>query len=178
MTRSFLRKPSPAQMLTVVALTVGICSSPASAGEWVNGGTFDPQLGVATNFLRFLAEEGEGQMTIRCDAVNGLWIDAGVGGNGELPSGAQPGDDIDVSLTLVAEDGERSVTATGMLVLRGDGAILVSITSPAVDPVGRLLLQPAERLDITVAGETRPVSLDGVSEDVQRLADRCEAWPQ
>ncbi len=178
MGKSFAGKsPFRAAALTL-ALNVCLLTSPAHAGRWINGGTFDPDTGVATNFLRFLADEGEGQMTVRCDAVNGLWVDAGVAGNGGLPEGHQPGDDIDVALTFVAGGEEQSVTATGALVLRGDGAVVVSLTSPAVDPIGRLLLQPADRVDVTIAGETRSLPLDGVYENAQRLADRCSAWPQ
>ncbi len=144
----------------------------------MNGGAFDPETNVATSFLRFLAEEGEGQMTIRCDAINGLWIDAGAAGNGEIPEGRQPGDDIDMTLTFVTGAAEQSVTVVGTLVVRNDGAVIVSVTSPAVDTIGRLLLQPADRVDITVAGETRSVPLAGLSENAQRLADRCSAWPE
>lgn len=169
----------PARMAAaLLAVAVCVAANPAAAGRWLNGGTFDPRTNQATSFLRFLAEEGEGQMTIRCDAINGLWIDAGVTGNGELPEGHQPGDAIDVTLTFVSAGEEQTVTASGSLILREDGAVLVSIVPPAVDPIGRLLLQPADRLDITVAGETRSVPLVGLSENTQRLADRCSAWPE
>jgi hypothetical protein len=161
-----------------LALAIVIAAAiPANAGRWIPGGTFDIQRGVPVSFLRFLAGEGEGQMTIRCDARDGLWIDAGVAGNAQLPLGLAPGDTIEATLVFVRAELTESVTATGPLLVRADGAVLVSLFGAAVEPLGPLLLRPADRVEITIAGETRPVPLDGVLDNLQSLADRCGAWP-
>ncbi len=166
-----------AKLLLAALAILCLAVSPANAGRWINGGTFDPQRGVGVNFLRFLAGEGEGQMTIRCDALDGLWIDAGVAGNAELPEGIEYGGKIEADFTFVQGDERQSVTTIGSVIIRQDGAVLVSIVGANVAPLGRLLLLPFERLDITVAGITRPVPLEGLLEDLQALADRCGAWP-
>jgi hypothetical protein len=176
--KRFIPSLSAATSLAVAVALICASVLPANAGRWVPGGTFDPRLNVATNFVRFLAEDGEGQMTIRCDTVNGLSVDAGVNGNGELPEGVGPGDDVDVTLTFVRGEQQESVTVAGPVFVRGDGAVMATITAPAVDPLGPLLLLPADRLDITIADVTLPVPLGDVNENLQNIADRCAAWPQ
>lgn len=159
------------------ALTVGL-AGPAVAGQWVSGGTFDPERGVAVAFLRYLAGEGEGQMTIRCDELDGLWVDAGAAGNGELPEGRQAGDLTEVVFSFVQEGGTYATTLMGELLVRNDGAVLASIFGEAARPLAELLVQPAERVDITIGDITRPVTLDGAWEDFESLSARCDGWPE
>lgn len=160
--------------LTALAIMLG---SPANAGQWVNGGAFDPERGVGVNFLRFLAGEGEGQMTIRCDSRDGLWLDVGVLGNGELPPGTVAGDLIDATLAFRNGDEVTTIVARGSLVIRGDGAVVVSLAGEAAFEAGQLLLEPAEELDITIAGITRTLPMDEIAERSAALADWCGAWP-
>lgn len=167
------------KLATVVALVLSAAApfAPALAGQWVNGGMFDPNRGVPVNFLRFLAGDDEGQMTIRCDAVDGLWVDAGVAGNGELPPGFTTGDQIEATFGFEAGGNTELVAARGELLIRADGAVLVSITGQQSIELGLALLHPAELLHITIGGITAPVQLDGLSERAIDLAARCGAWP-
>ena len=161
---------------SLVAVMVAF-AAPAEAGRWVNGGMFDPNRGVSVAFLRFLAGDNEGQMTIRCDALDGLWVDAGVAGNGELPPGFAVGDEIVATFAFEAGGDVETVAARGQILIRGDGAVLVSITGDQSAALGTALLQPAERLHITIGDLTAPIGLDGLSERAVNLADRCGAWP-
>lgn len=146
----------------------------------MNGATFDTARGVPVSFLRFLAAEGDGQMTIRCDEIAGLWIDAGVAGNAELPADLPPGGEMEVTLTFVTLSGPpATVTLSGPAVIRLDGAVLVALTGPTVAPLGSLFRQSAERVDIEIAGTTRSVTLEGMAERMDALARRCgDGWPQ
>ena len=166
-----------ARLGLAVAIAVGL-GLPAFAGQWINGGAFDPERGVGVNFLRFLAGEGEGQMTIRCDRKDGLWIDVGVLGNGELPAGTAAGDFIDATLAFKTGDDVATIVARGSLVVRGDGAVVVSIAGAAAHEAGQFLLKPAAELDITIAGVTRTLPMNGLAERAAALADGCGAWPQ
>ena len=152
-------------------------AAPAEAGRWVNGGMLDPNRGVPVNFLRFLAGDDEGQMTIRCDELDGLWVDAGVAGNGELPPGFAIGDQIEATFAFEAGDNVELVAARGELLIRGDGAVLVSITGDQSAALGTALLRPADRLHITIGDLTAPVGLGGLSDRAVDLANRCGAWP-
>lgn len=154
-----------------------LAAVPASAGIWVNGGTYDMQQRIAVSFLRFLAEVGEGQMIIRCDPLNGLWVDAGVAGTGIPAEGIEVGTTVDVTLAFVRAAEVLTVTIRGEVVVRGDGAVLASMIGRAVAPLGTILLEPAERVDITIGDVTRPVPLGGLLEDLRALADRCTGWP-
>ncbi len=169
-----VRALAAALLATMLAFAA---AAPVEAGRWITGGTFDAQRGVGVSFLRFLAEEGEGQMTIRCDRVWGLWIDAGVTGNGALPDGAAVGSKIAATLTFVGVDGSVSFAVLGVVIVRGDGAVLISIEGADVAPIGRRLLLPAERVDITIGAVTRPVPLAGLLAEIDGLATRCGAWP-
>jgi hypothetical protein len=150
---------------------------PAEAGRWINGGTFDVARGVGVNFLRFLADEGEGQMTIRCDMDVGLWIDAGAAGNGELPDGLLAGDRIEATFAFDRSGSVETVSAFGELVIRNDGAVLASITGADAALLAPALLQPAERLDITIGGISASIEMTGFAERAAGLADRCGNWP-
>jgi hypothetical protein len=161
----------------IALLAASLSIAPARAGEWTMGGTYDVQRNLAVDFLRFLALPGEGQMTVRCDAVNGLWVDVGAIGNGQLPAGLQPGDVTDVVLDFVRIDGVQSVTSRGPLIVRSDGAVLVELAGEAAMVLADPLLVPAERLDITVAGATSPVTAAGLAERAGNLAERCDNWP-
>lgn len=154
-----------------------LAAVPASAGVWVNGGTYDMQQRLAISFLRFLAEDGEGQMVIRCDPLNGLWIDAGVAGTGVPPEGVEVGTPIDITLAFVRAAEVLTVTIRGEVAVRSEAAVLASMIGRAVAPLGAILLEPAERVDITIGDVTRPVPLGGVIEDLRALADRCTGWP-
>ena len=157
---------------------VAISATPTEAGRWVNGGMFDPVRLVPVSFLRFLAEAGEGQMTIRCDEKGGLWVDAGVDGNGALPPGVTTGGGVDVTMTFIQAAGPVVVTMTGKALVRADGAVLATMEGATAAPLGPVLLEPAERVDISIAGTVRPVPLADVHADIVALADRCVAWPR
>ena len=161
-----------------VFAAVVLAASPASAGQWVNGGAFDAERGVGINFLRFLAGEDEGQMTIRCDPRDGLWIDVGVLGNAELPPGTVAGDRVEATLAFADGDSLTTIVVAGSLVIRGDGAVVVSVAGEDVHEAGLLLLQPADHLDVTIAGVTRALPMEGIAERAQALADWCGMWPQ
>jgi hypothetical protein len=150
---------------------------PAAAGQWVAGGMFDVERGVGVSFLRFLAAEGEGQMTVRCDTLDGLWIDVGAGGNGELPPGVARGDQVEAVLAFVSGAETQAITVSGSVLVRIDGAVLIEIFGDNAAIVAPLLLAPAERVEVTLAGVTRPITLDGFSDQARNLADRCPGWP-
>lgn len=163
-----------AATMALVALMV----TPAQAGRWIVGGMFDDVRFVPVQFLRFLAEPGEGQMTIRCDELAGLWLDAGVEGNGVVPPDLARGGAIEVSFTFIEPDGPVTIDAVGKLMVRLDGAVLAAIGGPAALPLGPALLGPAERVDITIAGTVRSVPLAEARPDLVALADQCQAWPR
>ncbi len=163
-----------AALVAAVALT----ATPAQAGRWIVGGMFDDVRVVPVSFLRFLAEPGEGQMTIRCDDRAGLWLDAGVEGNGVVPPGLERGGAIEVTFTFIEPGGPVTISAVGKLMVRSDGAVLAAIGGPQALPLGPALLGPAERIDITMAGATRSVPLAVAHANLVTLADRCSAWPR
>ncbi len=167
-------------MSRLAALLAAAClpaAAPAQAGEWVRGGTYDAARGVAVYFLRFLAEPGEGQMTIRCNGADGLWIDAGVAGVADLPPSAVPGAELGALFTFVRADETHELQVAGELIVRADGAAVISIAGAAADPIGRELLLLTERLDITIGDVTRPVPLDAAFGQLQSLAEGCAGWP-
>ncbi len=164
------------QALTILMLSPAALT-PAAAGEWVGGGMFDEQRGVGVSFLRFLADSGEGQMTVRCDARDGLWVDVGTGGNGQLPEGFARGDRVEAMLEFVGAGGVQSVTVTGPLLIRVDGAVLIEVIGEDAAALAPLLLLPADRLDITLGGVTGTITLAGFSDRAIDLADRCSGWP-
>lgn len=166
------QKSSALLLLLMLAIAV-----PASAGQWTTGGLFDADRGVGVNFIRFLAGPDEGQMTVRCDDLVGLWIDVGAAGNGELPAGLARGDIVEVTLGFVREDGVETISASGPLLVRDDGAVLVELIGQTAALVAPFLLVPAERVDVTVAGVTKPIPLDGFSDRAISLAEGCEGWP-
>lgn len=163
-----------AATIAVAALTV----TPAQAGRWIVGGMFDDVRFVPVQFVRFLAEPGEGQMTIRCDQQAGLWLDAGVEGNGVVPPGLERGGAIEVGLSFIQPDGPVTINVVGKLMVRLDGAVLAAIGGPAALPLGPALLGPAERIEITIVGAVRSVPLTEAHADLVALADRCPAWPR
>jgi len=163
--------------VVLAALAVALLAPPAGAGNWIKGGAMDFERDVAVYFLRFVAEPGEGLMTIRCDTRDGLWIDAGVGGTDALPPNAMPGAHLGAVFTFVRADGTRDVWTSGPLVIRADGTALVSIVGAAALPLGDELLVETERLDITIGGATRSVPLAQTLADLEALAARCDGWP-
>ncbi len=162
---------------TLIA-AMALIATPAQAGRWIVGGMFDDVRVIPVAFLRFLADPGEGQMTIRCDARAGLWLDAGVEGNGVVPPGMERGGAIEVTFTFVEPGGPVTITAIGKLMVRGDGAVLAAIGGTAALPLGPALLGPAERIDITINGVVRPVPLAAAHDRLVNLADGCAAWPR
>jgi hypothetical protein len=154
---------------------IALAPQPSIAGTWVNGGTFDFQRNVGISFLRLLWEPGEAQMTIRCDPLDGLWVDAGVDGDG-----ARPGDPTvaTVTLTFSAAGVPTEIVAEGPVVIRGDGAVLVSIAGPAAAPLGPAFLAPFDALTVTIGDVTLPVPVDGLGERLTTLANRCPGWPR
>jgi hypothetical protein len=163
--------------LAVLLAATCLLTASAQAGEWVRGGTYDAARGVAVYFLRFLAGPGEGQMTIRCNGPDGLWIDAGVAGVADLPPSAVPGAVLGALFTFVRADATRELEVAGELIVRADGAAIISIAGAAADPIGRELLLMTERLDITIGAVTRPVQLDNAFGQLQNLAAGCTGWP-
>ena len=161
-----------------IAVVATLAATPAQAGRWIVGGMFDDVRLVPVAFLRFLAEPGEGQMTIRCDAQAGLWLDAGVEGNGVVPPGMERGGAVEVTFTFIQPDGPVTITATGKLMVRGDGAVLAAISGAAALPLGPARLGPAERDDNTMAEVVRSVPLAVAHDNLVTLADRCAAWPR
>jgi hypothetical protein len=151
---------------------------PTQAGRWISGGMLDEARGGGVNFSRFLAAEDEGQMTVRCDELDGVWIDAGVQGNAELPEGVEQGDEIEASFAFVGGAEAQTVTASGPVMVRGDGAVLVSLSGDQAAELGRQLLVPSDRVEVSIAGDTRTVTLAGALEKLQTLASRCTAWPR
>lgn len=171
---SCLRRASAISVLPVLAVAL---ATPALAGNWVRGGTFDPERGVGVSFMRFLAGEGEGQMTIRCDDDRGLWVDVGAAGGGVLPEGAETGDLISANLQFVVGDEVVSEDVTGELLVRADGAVLVTVIGEDAAKLGPLYLRAFDRVDITIGEETRPVPLGAAVETIVSLAEGCDAWP-
>jgi hypothetical protein len=153
-----------------------LAATPALAGRWIPGGAFDPVQRVATTFLRYLAEDGEGQMTIRCNAADGLTIDVGVAGNGALPAGAATGDEIPVSLAFTA-DPAIAVDVVGTLFVRQDGAVVVLLADGAAAAVAPALEAGAGRVDVTIGGTTLPIPLETLAPLLDGFTQRCAAWP-
>ena len=166
-----------AKKITAATVLLSAIATPAAAGQWTTGGLFDVERGVGVSFLRFLAEPGEGQMTIRCDELAGLWIDVGVAGNGELPQVLETGDDIEIELDFVRPGGVHTVFTIGPLLVRGDGAVLVELIGVAAAQIAPSLLIPADRIDVTIAGVTRSIPVEGLSDRAISLADGCRGWP-
>lgn len=164
--------------LLFLPLIAGAVATPAIAGEWVRGGTFDPDRGVGVSFMRFLAGDGEGQMTIRCDEDRGLWLDVGAAGGGNLPDGAETGDIVSAVIEFVGSEETVAETVNGELLVRSDGAVLVTVIGEDAARLGPLYLQPFERIDITIGAETRPVPLAPAIDLVLSLAEGCDAWPR
>jgi hypothetical protein len=163
------------RMLGLAAACALVCAPQASiAGTWVNGGTFDFQRNVGVAFLRLLWEPGEAQMTIRCDPLDGLWVDAGVAGDGATAGAAL----ATVTLTFTQGGVPIEIAAEGPVVVRGDGAVLVSIAGAAAAPLGPAFLTPFEALTVTIGEVTLPVPVDGLGEKLATLAERCAAWPR
>jgi hypothetical protein len=164
--------------LGVAGLILAVAAGPAFAqGRWVRGGQVDGN--VFVSFARYLSVEGEGQMTVRCSSL-GLTVDAGAGGGGVLPEGRAIGDATEIGFALVGGAEPLSVTGTGPVRIRSDGAVLVDLNQKSGAPeVARLLVLPAERLDVTVGNQTRPVMLGpDATELFQSLAAACDAWPE
>ncbi len=165
-------------MFTVLsAFAMALSVGQAEAGQWVPGGTFDPTRGIPVSFLRFLAQEGEGQMTIRCNAIDGLTIDIGVTGNATLPAGVTEGATIPATLAFVRAD-PATAEVEGNVLVRMDGAVLVTLSGAGAASLAPFLLAPAERIDVTIAGTTRPVPFADMTVVVENFAARCAGWPQ
>jgi hypothetical protein len=94
------RRGGPIAAILAAVAAVVVSSLPATAGRWIPGGTYDIQRDSRISFLRFLAEDGEGQMNIRCDQLDGLTIDVGVAGNAALPAGVAIGDNVEATLAF------------------------------------------------------------------------------
>ncbi|MGD9739816.1 MAG: hypothetical protein AB7U48_10510, partial [Bauldia sp.] len=116
----------------------------------------------------------EALMTIRCDELDGLWVDAGVAGDGATTGAAL----ATVTLTFLQAGVSTEIAAEGPVVVRGDGAVLVSIAGPAAAPLGPAFLTPFDALTVTIGDVTLPVPVEGLGERLTALADRCPAWPR
>ncbi|MCC6736544.1 MAG: hypothetical protein IT534_10525 [Bauldia sp.] len=171
------RSRGAAAACAVAAIATLLSVAPASAGHWVPGGTYDIDRAVVVSFLRFLAEDGEGQMNIRCDALDGLTVDVGVAGNATLPPGTAVGDDVPATITFFGAS-PGTVVATGAVLVRQDGAVVVALGRDAAAPLAPLFLAAPEGLEITIAGTTRPVPMADIAERIVTFADHCQGWPR
>lgn len=151
-------------------------AAPAQAGRWIPGGAFDPVQRVATDFLRYLADDGEGQMTIRCNAVDGLTIDVGVAGNGVLAAGEAGAAEIPVALVFAA-DPAIEVDVVGTPFLRQDGAVILLLADAAAAAVAPGLAAGAGQVDVTIGGTTSPIPLETLAPLLASFTARCAAWP-
>jgi hypothetical protein len=151
-----------------------------AAGSWVLGSSFDPATTLATYFARFVADRGEGQMTVRCDGANGISIDTGVTGNGEAPEGVEIGGNAEATVRLVAADGSGAepLTAEGPVMIRADGAVMLALIGEGAAAIGVALLQPADHAEVTIGDVTANVPLTGASELFASVAKSCPAWPK
>jgi hypothetical protein len=163
--------------LIVLAAASALAASPALAGNWVRGGAFDPVRGVVSTFLRFLAEDGEGQMTIRCSTADGLTMDVGVAGNAALPQGAVIGGETIVDLAFPGAAAPTSIQVLGTLLIRQDGAVLVSLSRDGAAAVAVALAAGADQAVATIGGVTRPVPLETLSPLLPGFAAACAGWP-
>lgn len=173
------RRPGRTMAAALVAAAAILVSSlPASAaGRWIPGGTYDIERASRISFLRFLAEDGEGQMNIRCDQLDGLTIDVGVAGNAALPPGVAVGDRVEAVLAFAGSQ-NGSVTVAGPVLVRQDGAVIVTLSGTEAALIAPFLLQQPEHLDITIEGTTRPVPMADLSTRIVSFADHCAGWPR
>lgn len=170
---------APLRRFTVLFLAAAsiAAASPALAGRWVPGGAFDPAQGVLTNFIRFLAEEGEGQMTIRCSAAEGLTIDVGVSGNATVPQGLAEGGEAAVDLVFGGAAQSVSMQVRGSVIVRRDGAVMVALSGADAAAVAGALRPDVDQVLATVGGVTRPVPLQTLTPLVPGFAATCAVWP-
>ena len=155
-------------------------AQPAAAAEWVPGGSFDPALGVATYFLRYVAAE-PGQMVIRCMAGEGVTIDAGATGAGPPPAGVKRDTAVDATFILYKAGQSApagTFRASGLPRARADNSIVVTVGGGEIDGMAKLLLLPLDHIDITIADAKASVSMDGAADKVARIASACPGWPK
>lgn len=154
-------------------------AAPAAAGSWVLGSSFDPGTRLATYFARFVAERGEGQMTVRCDATNGITIDTGVTGNGEAPAGVDIGGSAEATVRVFGGAGAGdALKAAGPVMIRADGAVMLGLLGDGATAIGVALLQPADHAEVTIGDITASVPLAGASDIFANIAKSCPAWPK
>jgi len=172
-------RKAPLRRFTVVVLAAAsvAAASPALAGRWVPGGAFDPARGVATTFIRFLAEEGEGQMTIRCSAMDGLTIDIGVAGNAVVPQGLAEGGEAAVNLAFGGAVRSVSMQVSGIVMVRRDGAVMVALSGADAAAVAGAIGPDVDEVVATIGGVTRPVPLQSLVPLIAGFAAACPAWP-
>ncbi len=176
-----MARPTKSRSAAIAAIaavfTVGIATGASAEGSWVRGGSLENNEPVT--FGRYLAEQTDAQMTVRC-AASEISIDAGVAGAGALPEGMAEGDTIAIDFVLLGADGTEigAVDGKGPLRIRPDGAVVVTLVGEAAAPLAALLLIPAASLNVTIGAETRPVVMTEASGLFAGIAESCEAWPR
>lgn len=163
--------------LSCLALATLMVAGPAQAGRWVTGGTIDAETRIGVNFVRYLAEVGEAQMMLRCDITNGIWIDAGVTGNGEDPLGeSYDAEEATATVVVISGDASDRFELSGSLVTRPDGAVVVSSFGPQNSALAERLLSEADRLDVEIGGHTKSIEAGGLDAKLTSLSQQCEGW--
>lgn len=176
-----MARPTKSRLAAMAAITAvfsaSLVTSASAEGRWVRGGSLENNEPVT--FGRYLAEQTDAQMTVRC-AASEMSVDAGVAGAGALPEGMAEGDTIAIHFVLLGADGAEIGTADGEgpLRVRPDGAVVVTLAGEAVAPLAALLLIPAATLNVTIGAETRPVVMTEASGLFAGIAESCEAWPR
>jgi hypothetical protein len=180
--RSSTKTGRSSKALVLAGLATVLVAGPALAeGRWIRGGGLDGLTPVA--FGRYLAEADEAQMTVRCDDVTGLSIDAGTTANGTPPADTDMEGFASASFTFVNGASRETVATKGEVRIRGGLVVLVALTGAEAAKVGDLLREPAERLEITIDGQTKGLTLlsappFGTAADLfNQIAASCSGWP-
>lgn len=168
----------PARIGFFVAGTLSMLSVAAAAGaSWVMGSSFDPATSMASYFARYVAAPGDGQMTVRCDTVNGITLDTAVTGNGQPPPGVTLGGEA-VARVVLTGGGEHpaDLGGTGVVSLRPDGAVIIGLAGEEARRLAEALMEPADSAEITVGEVSASVSLAGAAEAIATIAKACPTW--
>jgi hypothetical protein len=64
------------------------------------------------------------------------------------------------------------------VLVRDDGAVVVTLSGAEASSIAPFLLQQPERLDITIEGTTRPIPMADLSTRIVSFADHCTSWPR
>lgn len=179
---ALLATPSPrrrALAWSAVVLAAISAASPALAqGGWVPGAALDPVLGVPTYFGRYVAAQGEGQLTIRCAVGAGVTIDAGVPLGGRLPEGMEIGGRGSVSIKIIPVEGAPvELPGEGEVRLRSDGAVLITVEGEQAMALAAAFNKPAQTTEITIGGKTASVPMATAATAIGSVSRFCPEWP-